>query len=262
MTLKKRILKGVKSREIKYEKNRKKSRHDSINAWLMSLATFGLLLVAAAQLYLAREQTAAAAGVAKLQLAQAKPRLNIIPSDEIVRYGGREPGSFVELPEFFSVKLISGIDTIVSIEAPITLEVSDDDGATSCYLEVRGLYVEDEQKAKLELFAPPRDDFGDLIFALREQGIEFNYPQWDFVVRYFDLFDEFRIDFLGLKLNTTPPRKNSLTLYNGIWSDGAGFYYDDAPEKWCPSIAAKIESVVDNLKGAPGNFGDALTQQE
>jgi len=228
----------------------------------MTIATSGLLAVAAAQLYLAHEQTKLAETVARLELAKEKPRIKITPSRDVARSGGAEPGTFVELPEHFYVKLVSGIDTIFSIDVPITLHVSDDNGATSCLIEVRGLYVQDDQRQRLNLFSPPREDFAELIHALREKGVEFNYPTWDFVVRYFDLYGNLKTDYLGLRLQPEHPPQRALILYNGIWSNGEGFYFDEAPSKWCPSISHKLESAIQKLGGASGNFGQPAENLE
>lgn len=254
MSSKKRILRAYNSRKRSSLQLRRVSNHSTINAWLMTFATLGLLSVAAAQLYLAREQAKSTASIARLELAKSKPRVRIIPSQEVVNFGGTEPGTYVELPKYFHITLISGVDTIFTIDAPITLHVSDDDGETSCFIEVRGLFIQDEKKDRLDLFSPPREDFGKLINALGMHGIELNYPRWYFFVRYFDLYGDIYVNYLDINLQPEPPAQDALILYNGIWSNGAGFYYEEDPSKWCPNISDKLEGIILELGGAPGNM--------
>ena len=107
------------------------SKHSKINTWLMSLTTVGLFTVSLAQFYLAKQQYQMNEDIAQLRLAEAKPRLKISASDQNEKFGGKTPGSYVELPVEFSIELKSGIDSIFSIDAPITLHISDDNGLES-----------------------------------------------------------------------------------------------------------------------------------
>lgn len=254
MTSPKQVLRQYKAKK-RHCQPKPSGNLNSINATLMTLATIGLFAVAVGQVYYAHQQTKAAGTLAHLEVAKARPRVSISPSQDLVQFGGDDPGSYVELPEQFSIKLVSGIDTIFTIDAPITLHVSDDGGATSCYIEVRGLYLQDEQREHLDLFSPPREDFSALVQEFSEQGIEFNYPVWEFVVRYYDLYGVLKTEYLGQRLEQGAPPQKGLILYNGIWSGGSGFYYDELPEKWCPSISEKLERIITEMGGAPGNMG-------
>lgn len=262
MTSKNRVLRAAKSKIRSSAQLKKESSHSVINAWLMTFATLGLLSVATAQLYLFREQAKSAASIERLELAKAKPRVRITQSREVARYGGTEPGSYVELPNYFEIMLVSGIDSIFSIDTSIKLHVSDDNGATSCFIEVRGLFVQDEQRQRLNSLSPPTEDFAKLINALTGQGIEFNYPSWSFAVRYFDLYGDLNVDYLDLRLEPEPPVSNAWILYNGIWSDGVGFYSDEDSSKWCPNISDKLNSIISGLGGAPRNMGQLSENNE
>jgi hypothetical protein len=254
MSLKKRTLRAYKSRIRSSGQSRKVSKHSAMNAWLMTFATIGLLSVAVAQLYLVREQAKSAASITRLELAKARPRLRIIPSQSFVNYGGTEPGTYVELPNYFDITMVSGVDTIFTIDSAINVHISDDDGATFCSIEFRGMFLQDGQRERLDLFPQPVEDFEKLINALGEQGIEFSYPRWHFLVQYFDLYGDLKVDYLDLRLRQEPPVQDALILYSGVWSDGTGFYYDEDPSKWCPNISNKLEGVIQELGGAPGNI--------
>ena len=230
--------------------------HQTINIYLTTAATIGLLLTSIAQMFVANRQLHISEELAQLQIAQEKPRAKISPSDRKIRFGGDKPGSYIELPTSFTVQNLRGIDSFFSIDAPILLHISDNNGETSCFIEVRGLYVQNDEIDRLDLFSPPRDDFSLLVDSLITSGIEFSYPTWHFILRYYDMFGNIQIDTYDHRLLPGEIDTRALILYNGIWSDGTGFYFDDAstPEMTCPVMSQKIRSVIDGLGGHPGEL--------
>lgn len=231
--------------------------HDRINSYLMTFSTIGLLAAAAGQIIVSVRQMQLTEATTLLQLAESKPRLRVIPSKEEKVIGSSELGEGITLPVLFSVNTVRGIDSIFTIDVPITLHVSDDDGSSSCYIEVRGLYVQNDLIDTIDLFSPPQEDLSELVKALNSRGIEYGYPQWDFIVSYEDIYGELIWDRYDAAMRSgMASSRNKLILYNGIWSNGEGFYFDEGstPEVHCPSMSKKIREALTELGGHPGNI--------
>lgn len=217
----------------------------------MALAT---LLVAVAQWRTAERQTAIADVLAQLEFAKSEGQFSVKPSlaKEAFRTGLTERR--LTLAKSVLVDVGEGVRELKLIDVPVSLYLSNAEGTKHCQIELRGMYLEDEDHLAT-LWEPSTQYLQPLLMQFEAHGLYVMDTSPRVRLIYVDLIGRLRtryFNFNGEEAVGSPV--TGVPLYSGARSGGRGFYADDgAPETYCPEVAKVITQALAMENGKPGS---------
>jgi hypothetical protein len=159
------------------------------------------------------------------------------------------------LPRSITITPNESVSSTFTADGPVEISIVDGNGDTLCQVEIRGLYIGGDKSDVIELSDDTINDLRNLIAALRENGLDLDFPTANVVVRFNDMFGKLSIVQLaadGSNMRSTPPE---MILHASIWTGGYGFHFDDgAPDKFCPKTSARLQQAISD---AQSSFFDA-----
>jgi hypothetical protein len=223
-----------------------RNRGVSLNTFLTTIVAVASLTVAFAQFRLAEQQAAISKSLAQLEFAKAAAKFDFDTSRNTVPLGPEDDPHSISLPDTVTVKPVSGVKDIFTMDGPVELTLSDEHGEGACNVEVRGLYLQ-QNKYDLELSRSILSEFQLFLGALRLNRVSIGDVSVQPLVRYHDLLGN-----LGAQQYLLPngmeiggPTDQALIMYSGAWSAGTGFHFDQVdPVSRCPQLGKQLKQAA------------------
>ncbi|HEY5723712.1 MAG TPA: hypothetical protein VIT45_15475 [Allosphingosinicella sp.] len=218
----------------------------SLNTFLTTVVAVASLAVAFAQFRLSEQQSAIAKSLAELEFAKAAAKFDFDTGRDTAPLGPEEDPHRISLPETIKVTPVSGVKSVFTMDGPVELTLTDEQGESVCNIEVRGLYVE-ENKYDLQLSQPILAEFRLLLGALRLNRVGISDLSTQPLVRYFDLLGDMHAQqyLLPNGMEVGGATEQTLVMYSSAWSGGTGFHFDKVdPVSRCPRIGKQLTEAV------------------
>jgi hypothetical protein len=221
-------------------------RGTSLNTFLTTIVAAASLAVAFAQFRLAEQQARISKSLAQLEFAKAAAKFEFDTSGNTVPLGPEDDPHSISLPDAVTVKPISGVKDIFTMDGPIELTLTDEHGGATCNVEVRGLYLQ-QNKYDLQLSQSLLPEFQLFLGALRLNRVGISDASVQPLVRYHDLLGNLSTQqyLLPNGMEIGGPTEQTLIMYSGAWSGGTGFHFDQVdPASRCPQLGKQVKQAA------------------
>lgn len=210
-------------------------------------------MIAAAQFNLSREQNELNGKLAELEIASAKPDLEVVAGQALsnLLYAG-EPLT-TQAPTELRVKLLDGVLRSWTASGRSFIFISALDGYQRCPLAIHGVY---KQIVRGELEFVAEKDLQALFDAFESAELKVEGLHSELIVIANEFDDTLNITNLTLDGSEYAVRPDLIepVIYSGAWSGGVGFYFDELPAaEYCPILREQILALIDSTGGASGD---------
>jgi hypothetical protein len=244
---------GARKRvRARLQRGRAPDRASSLNTYLTTILAIATLAIAFAQYRVSQKQTEISDALADLEFAKAQPDFNVDPSAKHAQFHQGNKLFINQPPLEAKITLASGLLKFWNASGQVTMFFSNPKGLERCALKIRGTFKQ-SSRGQLEFIA--EKPLQQLIDRASKSGMIAEGFHTNFFVVYGGFVEP--ISTLNLSLDGSEYEEDHLdapAVYNGAWSGGRGFYFDEEPaEDYCPALRSRLVALI---KQTGGNTGE------